>query len=191
MPKNRLANVNYIFAIVSCKYVIVDCSSAIYRYLPAIVNCKDAAGIYRYAFIMSLNVIVNRKYVIFDYRFETIHCKPTLLQFKSVKSVAEETKSLLKTARRFRWNVCTEWLFSHIVASRCVSSGAASAANLPVPADTTLTLKAATVTHPRKVFIIVPYIRKFLFEHIAAVYRQIPAGKNIPLMACEQHPQTC
>ncbi len=95
------------------------------------------------------------------------------------------------TTHRFGWNVCTERFFGHIIARCRISSGATSAANLPVPADTTLTLEAAAVTHPRKVFVIVPYIREFLFEHIAAVYRQIPAGKYVSLMAYEQYAETC
>jgi hypothetical protein len=58
---------------------------------------------------------------------------------------------------------------------------------LPVAARTTLALKGAAVTHAGKVLVIVPYIGKFLLRHIAAVYRQVSAGKYIPLMPNEQH----
>ena len=94
-------------------------------------------------------------------------------------------------------DVCTEGFFGHVIARCGVGPGAASAADLPVPAHAALAFKNFAVAHPRQILALMPYIGKPAgawagkprFEDAAAVYRQIPARKDIPLMAHKQHSQ--
>jgi len=122
--------------------------------------------------------------------------------------------SLSTFARRLRWNIRAEGFFGHIVAGCGVCPGPASAAELSVSAHAALAFKTFAVAHPRQVLALMPYIGKPAgawagkpagawagkpagawagkprFEDAAAIDRQIPARKDIPLMAHEQHSQT-
>ncbi|GAH31400.1 unnamed protein product, partial [marine sediment metagenome] len=82
-------------------------------------------------------------------------------------------------------------LFGHVITRRSVCSAATSTAYFPITTYPTLAFETAAVTHSRKVFVVIPYLCKFLFEHVTAFYRQIPTGKYVSLMAYEQHTKAC
>ncbi len=84
----------------------------------------------------------------------------------------------------------TKRLLGHVVARCGIRPGAASAADLSVPAEAALAFKTFAVAHPRQILALMPYIGKPRFEDASAVHRQIPARKHISLVAHEQHSQT-